>query len=148
RVCTRALELCRQVGETPQLFPAQIGLHSLYFMRAELQTARELGEQLLRLAQRVQDPGFLLPAHYALGITLLRVGELTPAREHFEQGIALYDPQQHRSPAFTALNNGVSCLFMVAQVLWYLGYLDQAQQRIHEALNLAQEVSIPYSLAS
>jgi predicted ATPase len=50
RVCSRALELCRQLGETPQLFPAQVGLQSVYVMRAELQTARELGEQLLRLA--------------------------------------------------------------------------------------------------
>ena len=25
---------------------------------------------------------------------------LSPAREHLEQGIALYDPQQHRSHAF------------------------------------------------
>ena len=32
-------------------------------MRAELQTARELAEQLLSLAQRVQDPTLLLAAH-------------------------------------------------------------------------------------
>ena len=52
---TRARELCRQVGETPQLFPVLWGLWSFYNTRAELQTARELGEQLLSLAQSVQD---------------------------------------------------------------------------------------------
>ena len=31
--------------------------------------------------------------------------------------------------------------------LWYLGYSDQARQRIHEALALAQTLSDPHSLA-
>ena len=65
-------------------------------MRAELQTARELGEQLLTLAQRAQDSALLLEAHHALGAALLFLGEFAPARAHLEQGLALYDPQQHR----------------------------------------------------
>jgi predicted ATPase len=56
RVCTRARALCRQVGETPQLFPVLWGLWLFYEVRGELQTARELAEQLLGLAQRQQDP--------------------------------------------------------------------------------------------
>ena len=62
-----------------------------------VQTARELGEQLLSLAQSVQDPTLLVVAHYGLGMTLFCLGEFASAREHLEQGIALYDPQQHRS---------------------------------------------------
>ena len=34
----------------------------------------------------------------ALGRTLFWLGELTSARTHLEQAIALYDPQQHPSP--------------------------------------------------
>ena len=48
---TRARELCRQVGETPQLLSVLCGLGRFYNIRAEYQTARELGEQFLRLAQ-------------------------------------------------------------------------------------------------
>ena len=51
-VYTRARELCQQVGETPQLFPALWGAVAFYLMRGELQTARELAEQLLTLAQQ------------------------------------------------------------------------------------------------
>src|SRR4030095_6013057 len=40
---TRARELCRQVGETPHLFPVLLGLRRFYFMRGGLQVARELG---------------------------------------------------------------------------------------------------------
>src|SRR5262249_7113342 len=41
---TRALELCRQVGETPQLFTILAGLSAVYHTRGEQERARELGE--------------------------------------------------------------------------------------------------------
>jgi TOMM system kinase/cyclase fusion protein len=144
---TRALELCRQIGETPQLIPVLRGLQTFYLTRAELQTARELGEQLLTLAQRVQDQVFLLGAHFALGQTLYFLGELASAREHLEQGIALHDPQQYRSLAWAGAHPGVACLPYAALVLWHLGYPDQALKRSYEALTLAQELSHPHSLA-
>jgi len=43
-VYSRARELCRQVGETPQLFPVLVGLRLFYALRGELQTARELAD--------------------------------------------------------------------------------------------------------
>jgi predicted ATPase len=120
-----------------------------YNTRAELQTARELAEQLLRLAQRVQEPAFFLVAHLSLGTTLFFLGELTRARGHLEQSIARYDPQQHRVHAFLygGHDPGVSCLSYEAWVLWRLGYPDQALKKGQEALTLAQELSHPYSLA-
>jgi TOMM system kinase/cyclase fusion protein len=145
----RARELCRQVGETPQLFPVLFGLWRFYLMRAEYQTARELAEQCLSLAQRVHDPALLLEAHFALGGILLWLGELVPARAHLEQSLALYDPREHRVLAFrTGIDPGVWGLSYAAYALWLLGYPDQALRRSHEALALAQELSHPPSLAA
>jgi predicted ATPase len=145
---TRARALCQQLGETAQLFPVLSGLWRFALLRAELPLARELGDQLWRLAQRAQDAALLLVAHRALGTTVLCQGELPLAREHVEQGIALYDPQQHRSLAFVyGTELGVTCRVYAAWVLWLLGYPDQALQRSHEAITLAQELSHPYSLS-
>jgi len=149
RAYARALALCRQVGETPQLFPVLFGLWRFYLVRAEYQTARELAEQCLSLAQRVQDPALLLEAHFALGASLLWLGEAAPACAHLEQGIALYDPQEHRVLAFRAgIDLKVWCLAYAAQALWMLGSPDQALRRSHQALTLAQELSHPPSLAA
>ena len=52
----RARELCQQVGDTPQLFVVLAGLAEFYRARGELEAARELGEQLLALAQSQHDP--------------------------------------------------------------------------------------------
>ncbi len=145
KVYTRARELCREMGEAPQLIPVLFGLWRFYVQRAELQTARELAEQCLSLAERVHDPARLLRAYNTLGVTLFYLGELPSAREHLEQAIALYNPQQQRSLAVVQ-DPMVACLSYTAWVLWYLGYPGQALKRNHEALTLAQELSHPYSL--
>jgi hypothetical protein len=51
-----------------------------------------LGEQLLSLAQRLDDPDLLLEAHHTLWTSLFSGGELRAARTHQEQGMRLYDP--------------------------------------------------------
>jgi TOMM system kinase/cyclase fusion protein len=143
----RARELCRQVGETSELFSVLWGLWYFYFARAELQTARELGEQCLSLAQRLQDDDVLLQAHRMLGMTLFWLGELVPARVHLEQGITRYDSQQHRFLAFRyGTDPGVGCQCFAALALWFLGYPAQALEKMHGALTLARELSHPLSL--
>jgi len=146
---TRARDLCRQVGETPQLFRGLWGLYAFYLLRGESQTARELGEQLLTLAQHVQNPAFLVEAHFALGNTLLWRGELASSRAHLAQGIAQYALLEQRATAFllTGYDPGMALLSFMSHVLWYLGYPDQALQRSHEAVTLARELSHPYSFA-
>jgi predicted ATPase/class 3 adenylate cyclase len=144
----RALELCRQMGEPPQLFPVLWGLSAFYGVRAELKTARELSEQVLRLAQGVRDPALLLEAHHALGQYLYFMGEFSLAREHFEQGIALYDPRQHSSLAYLyGQDPGMACLSYLSWTLWVLGYAGQALERSAEAITLAHDLSQPVSLA-
>jgi predicted ATPase len=148
RAYARARELCQQLGETSQLFPVLCGLWRFYVVRSELQTARELAEQLFSLAQRLQDPALLLEAHRVMGQTMFWLGEMAPARAHLEQGMALYDPQRHRSHAFVyGQDPAIMCRSFAAQPIWVLGYPDQALQSIHEALTLAQELTHPFSLA-
>jgi predicted ATPase/class 3 adenylate cyclase len=144
---SRAIELCRQVGETPQLFVTLMGLWQFYLVRAQHQTARELGERLLSLAQSVGDPALLVQAHRALGEAFQNLGELVPAQQHLAQGSALYDPQQHHSHT-VPFDPGVFCLSFVALVLWLQGCPEQALQKSQAALTLARELSHPPSLAA
>src|SRR5262249_3142945 len=132
---TRARELCRQVGDTPQLFPVLRGLWNCYAVQAKLQRARDLGEQLLTLAQRQQDSVLLPLAYRALGSTLLWLGEFTPAQEHLERGTTLYAPQRHRSHLFLyGEDPELVCQLYTALALWTRGYPDQALQRMNAAL--------------
>jgi class 3 adenylate cyclase/predicted ATPase len=144
----RARELCQQVGETRQLFPVLLGLRGFHQARGELLTARELGEQLLGLAQKEHDPALLVEAYRAVGSTLFQLGEFGAAQAHLAQGMALYDAQHHHSPMSRyGMELGVFGLSYVAAVLWHLGYPDQARQKSEAARTLAQELSHPFNLA-
>jgi predicted ATPase/class 3 adenylate cyclase len=145
---TQAHVLCQQVGETPQLIPVLFGLWRFYATRSQLHTARELGETLLRLAQRSHDPALAVIAHCALGWTWICLGALPAARQYLEEGIAHYTTDQRHAPAFRmGQDPGVACGAFAAMTLWLLGYPDQALARLDDALALAHELSHPFSLA-
>ena len=144
----RARELCRQVGETPQLFPVLWGLWVMYIVRGDLQIAQDLARQILQLARATNDPAFLLEAQVALGLTSLCLGQFDIALEHFQTGVKLYDPSQHADHALVyGQDPGVVCLSWEAAALWFLGHPSQALEKSREALTLARRLNYPYSLA-
>ena len=146
---SRTRELCQQVGEVPQLFRVLYGLHAFHIVRAELQTARELGEELLTLAQHIQAPMYLLGAHFELGGPLFCLGEFASACEHWEQSLTLYDAQQHHAYAsLFGRDLGIFCRAWAPHALWSLGYPDQALAMSREGLALAQRLSHPFSRAT
>jgi class 3 adenylate cyclase/predicted ATPase len=143
----RAQELCHQVEDTPQLCDILVGLSSFYVNRGEYQTARELMEQSLTLAQRLQDLGRLIRAHAQLGNVLYWLGELVSARAHLEQALTLPGFQPDRALPFSGQDPRVLALAYEALTLWRLGYPSQALTRSHEMLTLTQGRQHVFSLA-
>lgn len=144
----RARELCQQVGDDRQLFQALWGLGRFYTVSVQLRAARELAEQILPLAERLQEPTFLVEAHLAMGVALNYMGEFSAARTHYERVAALYNPEQHRSFASQfGEDPGVLCRARRAFPLWMLGYPDQALEASREAITIAQNPFHPLSLA-
>ena len=148
QIYTRARQLCEHLEAPQQLFPVLYGLWNHCCLRAELQTAHALGEQLLTLAQHVHDAAMLMEAHRAMGQTLLFMGALASAHTHYAQGISLADPQQHRTLAslYGGTDSGVFCRGQGAWALWALGYPDRGLTRVDEAVTLAQQLAHPFSL--
>jgi predicted ATPase len=141
-----ARQLCQHLEDPYQLFPVLRGLWNHYQVRPELQTAQALGEQLLTLAQQVQDTAMLVAAHRALGSALFYLGAVATAYTHYAQGMTLYDPKQHRAAAFLYGDDaGVVCHIHAAWALWYLGYPHQGLARSHEAVMLAQQSAHSFS---
>ena len=148
RVYVRASELGRQVGDTPQLFTALWGLSYSHMSRAQIQTACEVGEELLGVARQLQDPMLLLEAHRTLVAPLTILGEFGLALTHAQHGLALYDPQQMRAHALRyGQDSGVTCRLFGAWCLWLLGYPDQARQWSEAALMDAQGLLHAFTLA-
>src|SRR5262249_11956440 len=144
----RARLLCEQMQEAPPLFPVLWGLWLFHKVRSELGKARERAGQLFTLAQGAQDPAQLLQARQALAVTSLCLGDPPATREPMEQGVALYDPQRHRSHTHLyGQDPGVACLAFGAVALWLLGYPDQAVERSRQAVDLGGHLGQPSTLA-
>ncbi|MBV8356386.1 MAG: AAA family ATPase [Deltaproteobacteria bacterium] len=146
RACNRALELCQQVGEVPELFTVLGGLNSIYFNRGELEVALELAKQMLRLAKTQQDAVLLLWAHYAMGLTLASQGALNLSRDHLVRSIALYDQRRGGTYRFVQ-DPGPTALARLSHVLHSLGYPEQASGKMREAVAQARNLAHPFTLA-
>lgn len=145
-IFSRAGELCREVGETPELFRVLQGLGVFYAMRLKLDTAEELLERRRRLAEKLTHPAFLPQAQIAHGHFLLARGDVVGARAELEQGMARYDPRQHHTLAFGA-GLDPSGRDHAALVLWLLGHPDRALSSLRESLAFAETRPHPFGLA-
>ena len=144
----RARELCLQVGETPQLVLILRGLSTFYYVRAELQTARAIAEQIVDLVRSQQDRTLLLQASYGMGGTLFNLGEFPAAYHHLQQAMLFSDSHQHKSHTLlSGQDTEIYCLTRMSYSLWFLGYPDQALVRMQEALSLSQGLALPHGLA-
>src|SRR5262249_32087505 len=128
-------------------FPALRGFWWSCMTRGAVATARDVAEQLLRVAQREATPATLLEAYNTLGLSCHYLGDYAAARTHFEQAIACSDIATQRTAMLRyGIASGVQSLAVLALTLWCLGAPAQAQQRSQEALALAQELGHPPSL--
>ncbi|OBF38122.1 hypothetical protein A5724_10320 [Mycobacterium sp. ACS1612] len=144
----RALQLARQVGSTPELFPALAGFGYGQMVHGNLREARSLGEEFVELAQPQQDPLVLAVGHRMLAYTAWWQGDLVGAREHSRAGLALYDPDQHRTCVMRfSQDSGVVCGYVSALADWAFGYPAEAVQTMDRTIAHARALAHPYSIA-
>ncbi len=138
---SRARELGQQLGETEHLLPALAGLCTVNVARSQLRKSLAYGEELLRLAERLQDPAIVV-GHIRVGIPLYYLGELEPSRDHLQQSAALYSATQHRFLTWRyGQEPGMSAEVYLSQVLWLLGYPEQSRAHGLAAIRLGREVA-------
>jgi len=147
RAYSRALALCRAMGEAPELFWVSWGLWAFYTVRADLRRALELGVQLLQLAEAQDDPALRMEAQFALGSTEFFVAKFGKAAANLDRVLALDSRDRDRSYTFiTGQDVSVTCRCFRALNLWELGYPQQALDSANEAIGLAREIGHPFTL--
>ena len=140
---TRAHVLCQQLGDTQDVFPVLHGLWRLHVSRPNYLLARQLGEELLSLAEQRKETPLYVMAHSALGATCLYLGEVRLARRHLEAAIVRYTPDLFGS----GYDPGVHCCVSAALTLWLLGYPDQSLMHAHNGIALAIELKHSFNYA-
>ncbi len=143
----RARDLCTQLGDTRRTFRVLLGLRFFYNFKSQWQNDLETSQQLVALAEREPGPARLLWANTALGESLEYQGRHRDARAHLEKAIALI-PAIAEHTVFPVADPRITALDVLGEILWSLGFPDQALERCREALTLARRLGRPFPLCS
>ena len=84
----RALALCEQLGDVPELVPTLFGLWRFYVVVRPLDEANDVALRIRRLAEEKQETELHVIARYALGYTALCMGNISGANLNLAEGIA------------------------------------------------------------
>jgi class 3 adenylate cyclase/tetratricopeptide (TPR) repeat protein len=142
----RGIELSKRVGEGPEMFTVMFGLWNFNHARNRLNDSKNLAEKLLNLSRLMNDPASQAAAHSALGSACLWRGEFGSARENLQTAIAIYNQDLERylpMPQAAVVPSRAQ----LAWGLWMMGCTDQSRALVEEALELAQKLGRPFSIA-
>jgi predicted ATPase len=139
------IEEAEALGERPEdellRFSVLYGQWTGNFTSGNLERAATLAKHFLAVAEKQQQSAPLLIAHRIVGATLGISGELSAARSHLDQAVALYAPEEHKSLATKfGQDIGVAALGYRSYVLYRLGYPESALKDAEEALKSAREL--------
>ena len=98
------------------------------------------------LAESLQIPELMIHAHSNMGSSLTRLGRFQQSLEQFQAARVIGDLLPIEERIEQSSDPDIIVRASEAIVLWYLGYPDQAEQRITEAEALAEEHANLYGL--
>lgn len=143
---SRARAICASESLADHRFPVLRGLAAFHLVRAEYQTAYELGAELTA-GSTATDHGQLVEGCFMSGVARFFCGFFTESDDLLKRSFAHYHPQRHADHARVhGLEPGVLALSFEAITSWMLGEPDRASARDTSALRLAREVGHPFSL--
>jgi class 3 adenylate cyclase/tetratricopeptide (TPR) repeat protein len=141
----RGLELCKRIGEGPEMYGVMFGLWNFNFARNRLHDAMKLAEKILNLSRLMNTELAEAGADSAFGGTCLWRGEFIAAQEHLERANAVYDRDLDQYlPMYKA--RVVPSRAQASWALWMIGCPDQAHTRAEEAVAFATRLRNPFSM--
>jgi class 3 adenylate cyclase/predicted ATPase len=146
---SRARSLCLKLGDAPEYFQALFGLWGHSWMSGKNDDALHMADEFMSRARALSETVPLMVAHRVMGSTLLTVGDFQSSADHFENTIRLSSQGQGRQPLYNLymVEPKAASLLLLSWDLWFLGYPDRSLARVSEALDLAQTLGQPYTIA-
>ena len=138
----RARETAGDLKDAPERFAATYGLWAGSYLRGELGPMREFAANFLRdIAAQPRSPEAGV-AHRVSGVTKWFAGDFVEARNHFEQALAIFDPERDGDFTFRfGQDAGVAAMAFLALALWPLGEVDRARRLVEDMTARANQIS-------
>jgi predicted ATPase len=143
RAFTRARELCERLGNNIGLYEALNGLAATHFLLGELPQAVEDAKPVVQMAIAIGDPIFQITAGNLISYPSYYRADFDGARAYAEQALAHYTVERERAIVMAFhLPASFAVTLIRALCLWCLGYCDQAEAGVREALAIIDALNI------
>jgi len=121
------------------------GLYRFYIVRGQLHTARDIVQQLIKVAEETGNANQIFIARAAMGPILVHMGEIETAAEHLQTFADTYDPSMQLGErlAYGAFMPGA----WLALAQWLLGKPDEALETNRMAREFAARQQNPFAVA-
>lgn len=140
-------ELFRQNKPSAQLFNWLYLKGLLSMFRGNIRPALEIADQVIALAEELQQPQLIMEAQRARGSTLLEMGRCSEALEHVNRASDMYSANRHPKTLISGRDCKVLSECSAGKALWALGFPDAAMQRVQAGVEFAKHIAHPQSLA-
>ncbi|NNE01468.1 MAG: AAA family ATPase [Pirellulaceae bacterium] len=144
----RRMELCQKLGDKMGQLHAHWAMGSWRIVRDEVETCLDIASQIMPMAREMDDDGALMEALFIQAIAQFYHGDFSDSLASCQQGWDLFDAERclfHTSR--TGQHAGVAHLSYMALNHWYLGQPASALQRMRQAVQLAESLNHPFSVA-
>jgi predicted ATPase/class 3 adenylate cyclase len=133
--------------ELPSEFPVLRSLASFYTTTGDKVRGLQLGNEILRLAEREGNRSMLVDGHLMVAANVA-FGEPATALHHLDLALRQFHSEPYLPGPYRAgVNPGVACHTTSALLLVQLGRADSARDHADRAVALATELDHPYTLA-
>lgn len=125
----RSRELAEMLSSADELFPITRGLMSYHTVRAEYDKTLSVSDGLLDAVNASGNDGQQIELLWNLGSAKMWLGQLSEAKQHFEQAESIYDKEKHAPHAYLfGQDPGIASMTHHALLLNLMGHYDQARE--------------------
>ncbi len=145
----RAQLLCQQLDDETEQFPVLYGLFRYYLLQAQYGKARGLGQKLMDLSSHTDNLNFVVAANRAIGSPLVYQAQHEKALTHLNAVIAIEatDELRAQSYAYDVVDPWIASHSYMSWSLWLCGYPEQARAQSDRAIQTAEKLKHPFSIA-
>jgi class 3 adenylate cyclase len=143
----RARTLALKAGDTERMHAALWGLCSYYITSAQHEEAKQVGADMSKLPTK-ENEGFDIVTNIGLGVSIYSLSSFEESMRHFDIGIPTYKKVHHDLHVrLFSMDMGVFSRSFGSHSAWQSGHIDISLTWSNEALEIAEEVSHPFSRA-
>ncbi|MEZ6057885.1 MAG: protein kinase [Planctomycetaceae bacterium] len=146
---SRAHELCDKLGQTTEQFPVLYGMFRYYLLQAKYPKARELGKQLLNIAEQTHTPHYIVAANRARGGPPVYDGHPAEAVPYLEALISIEPTSELRSELnrYDVVDPWIASRSYLSWATWLLGKPEQSLAHSDAAVRIALSLDHTFSAA-